>query len=222
MHTVARASYAARPDITVSLTSIGMKNFAKTDTSFSALHNWVLLVLAKQAAAAEAGHPGEPTIIETPYSGTMPYWKRLSTTRALTISAIMQDYRRNWGVKYFPALVLQPVALSLLTLLESMEPVEHHEAFVDLSKILKAISHRYRVGRGVIRVIRTTARSKEISMPAESEEVFGTHQTNSLNAELGNENSPSKDDDSWSEDDITMDYLLGKWEDLDLEDDIDV
>jgi len=99
---------------------------------------------------------------------------------------------------------MQPVSVAILALLESLDPEQSKQAFVRLCITLSAASRRFRVGKGILRLVKYTAEQKQIELPSATRQLF---------AEL--EERVVKQDGS-SVEDIGLDYLLEKWDDLDL------
>ncbi|KAJ9661394.1 hypothetical protein H2198_001962 [Neophaeococcomyces mojaviensis] len=177
----------------------------------SAMHNWIILILAKQAAAADAGQAGKPTIATTPSSATTPHWQQVSVSAAVTIGNLMDLLISKWGVENFPVILIHPISLALLTLLENVEHEDRRRAFVSMCVALRAASRRFRVGKGILKLVKNKAIDMGIILPKEVEQLF-YFERRRLSDSTGTE--------KWEEapvEEIGMQYLLEKWNDLDLD-----
>lgn len=173
------------------------------------------LLLAKQSAAGDAGHPAASIITATPASRHQAHWKGQSIHNALEIADLLNTYSLDWREGYFPPMVMQPITVALLTLLEEIEDPENQRAFIGLTKTLQAVAKKFRIGRGVMKVIAATVREQHKTLPAEAEYIYRSLDREKSEGETwGGRLSQGGDDED--EDDITMAYLLEKWEDLDL------
>jgi len=142
-----------------------------TDIS-SAMNNWIILVLAKQAAAADAGQPTKPTITTTPSSTNTSYWQQVSVSMAVSIGHLMDMIVSKWGVENFPVIIVYPISLALLTLLEHVEHEGRRRAFVSMCIVLRAASRRFRVAKGILKLVRDTAIDRGVTLPRETEQLF--------------------------------------------------
>src|SRR5689334_18510797 len=105
-----------------------------------------MIVLSKEAAAAEAGRLDRPVIMETLQSRTTGIWQSIAISSAVAISNIMRLQCQNWGIDHFPVIVMQPMSLALFTLLEDLNSHEIRSAFTSLCLAMHAASRRFRVG----------------------------------------------------------------------------
>lgn len=178
----------------------------------SALHHWIILILAKQTAATTAGPDTQPTATTTPESPDTPYWQQVTTSAAVTIGNLIDNLITKWGVKNFPVILIHPISLALFTLLENVEHNDCRTAFVSLCVALKAASRRFRVGKGVLKLVKKTAEDREVRLPRETEQLFRFERR---------DRSESTGSEPWEEaptGGIGMQFLLEKWDDLDLDD----
>ncbi|KAJ9651207.1 hypothetical protein H2198_009509 [Neophaeococcomyces mojaviensis] len=176
-----------------------------------AMHNWIILILVKQAAAADAGRGSKPTITTTPLSTTTPYWQQVSVSMAVAIGNTMDLLISKWGVENFPVILIHPISLALLTLLENVEHKGRRRAFVSMCVALRAASRRFRVGKGILKLVKNKAIDMGVILPREIEQLFHFQRRR---------RSGSTEIEHWEEapmGEIGMQYLLEKWDDLDLD-----
>ena len=176
----------------------------------SALHQWIMLILSKQIAAANAGRPNQPTIADTPHSPESEYWQARCVNSAIEISNILARHRVEWGNDHFPVIIMRPVSLAPLALLEGLaERPESQDALVELCITIFAASRRFAVGRGVLGAIQSTAEHAGIQLPAQCRQLIDT-MTRAANADkLTTQPTPLPS--------TGLQWLLEKWDDLELE-----
>jgi len=118
----------------------------------------------------------------------------------------------KWGVDNFPVILLHPISLGLFCLFEDSGHDDQRRAFISMCVALRAASRRFRVGKGILKLVKSTAEDKEITLPKETDALFRFERRSQ---------SESTTSDKWEEapmDGIGMNYLLDKWNDLDLDD----
>ena len=165
--------------------------------------------MTKQTAALDAGKADNPGLIYTPQSPKHDRWKEVSISAALRISELLELIRQSWGADHFPVIIIQPATIAAFTLLEVLETrPDSQEAFYKLCIILKAASRRFRVNRGVLRLLEKTAKEKAIRLPLGCDQLLAD-----FNNAMDLDGSVSA-----TAEDIGLDYLLEKWDDLDLDD----
>ncbi|KAK5949259.1 hypothetical protein OHC33_009800 [Knufia fluminis] len=179
--------------------------------SFSAIYNWTVLIQAKQVAAAKGGEANKPTITTTWSSSSTDYWQQISVTASVTIGNLMGLLISRWGVENFPVILMHPVSSALLVLLEGVEHESQREAFVNMCVALRAASRRFRVGKGIMKLVKDKAVEMGVTLPRETEQLFHFERRG---------RSESTGNGQWEETPkggIGMHYLLEKWQDLDLD-----
>ncbi|KAK6371230.1 hypothetical protein LTS17_008961 [Exophiala oligosperma] len=171
-----------------------------------ALHNWVMVMMAKQIAAVECGHQGRPALIRTQPDGERPKWKQMSITSSIRIAELFEHIRLKWGTDHFPVIIMQPLAIAVFPLLEGLhETPEAPKAFFNLCLTIRAASRRFPVGYGLLLAVEQTAERRGIRLPENCRDFFSD-----LSAVSVSRNTSDLTDKG-------LDYLLDKWEDLDLE-----
>lgn len=176
------------------------------------MHNWVILILTKQAAAATAAAPSKPLAMSTPESSVTSYWRQVSISAAITIGNLMELLITKWGVENFPVILLHPISLALFCLFEDSGHDDQRRAFVSMCVALRAASRRFRVGKGILKLVKGTAEDKGVTLPKETDALFRFERRSQ---------SESTTSDKWEEapmGGVGMNYLLEKWDDLDLDD----
>lgn len=174
-----------------------------TDTENSAMYQWVIIVISKQAAAASAGRIKKPEITTTA-SSDHGRWRSKAIAAAIAIGNLMREQCLHWGTDHFPVIVLQPVTLALLTLLEDLESQGNLSVFATLCIVIQAVSKRFHVARGVIHLAHKTVKQKQVMLPPEVERLLDVDQ-----ADISSDLVPQVDD-------IGIDFLLAKWVDLEI------
>ncbi|KAJ9607664.1 hypothetical protein H2200_007742 [Cladophialophora chaetospira] len=172
-----------------------------------ALHGWVVITMSKQTASLEATL-NEPLLVSTPESVERDRWKSVCRNEAIRVSELLEHLRQTWGADHFPVIIIQPATVAAFVLLEDLEDLECQTAFYKLCIVLRAASRRFRVCKGVLRLLEKTSKESRVVMPNGC-------------AELLAESNASNDmevDGARRTEDMGLDYLLEKWDDLDLED----
>jgi hypothetical protein len=162
--------------------------------------------MSKQTASLE-GNTDKPSLITTPSSSEKERWKDICITESIRISELLETMRLDWGADHFPVIIIQPITVAVFALLEELETrPDSLEAFYKLCIILRAASRRFRVCKGVQRLLEKTAKENNITLPDRCRELLV--QTN---------DAMELDETSNRIDDLGLDYLLEKWDDLDLD-----
>ena len=118
----------------------------------------------------------------------------------------------KWGVENFLVILMHPISLALFTLLENLDHQDLRKAFESMCVALRAASRRFRVGKGILKLVKRKADDKEVTLPKETEPLFRFERRR---------RSESTGSEQWEEapmGEIGMQYLLEKWDDLDLDD----
>ncbi|KAH0843186.1 hypothetical protein FOPE_07848 [Fonsecaea pedrosoi] len=172
-----------------------------------ALH-WVNLTISKQTAALDAGVSNRPSLARTPKSSVRSHWIEICMSAAKNISNLLEQMRLNWGADHFPVIIMQPATIGAFTLLEELnDRPESQDAFFKLCLNLRAASRRFRVSRGVLRLLRRKAKENGIILSDECNHLLGDSDTN-MDVDKNM---------SMNIDNIGLEYLLEKWDDLDLD-----
>ena len=164
-----------------------------------------MIVLSKEAAAAEAGRLDRPVIMKTPQSSNQGMWRSIAISSALAITNLMRSQCRNWGIDHFPVILMQPTSLALFTLLEDLESHDNRSAFTSLCFAVHAAARRFRVGKGILQLVQNMERERSIQLPSEVEQLFAEKYADQRSAQHAGHTAG-----------IDVDYLLGKWNDLNL------
>ncbi|EXJ58886.1 hypothetical protein A1O7_06316 [Cladophialophora yegresii CBS 114405] len=171
-----------------------------------ALHSWVIITMSKQTASLE-GDTEKPSLLTTAESPEKERWKDICIAESIRISGLLEMMRQIWGADHFPVIIIQPATIAAFTLLEDLETRhDSQQAFYKLCIILRAASRRFRVCRGVLRLLDKTSKDNNISLPSGCADLLA--ETN---------NAMQLDGESTRVDDLGLDYLLEKWDDLDLD-----
>ncbi|KIW67471.1 hypothetical protein PV04_06718 [Phialophora macrospora] len=171
-----------------------------------ALHSWVIVTMSKQTASLE-GQTEKISLVITPSSSEKERWKDICITESIRISKLLEMMRQNWGGDHFPVIIIQPLTVAVFALLEDLETrPESQEAFYKLCLILRAASRRFHVCKGVQRLLEKTSKENNITLPDRCRELL-----------IETNDAMELDGISTRIDDLGLDYLLEKWDDLDLD-----
>ncbi|KAL2433855.1 Notoamide biosynthesis transcriptional activator notL' [Exophiala dermatitidis] len=171
-----------------------------------ALHRWVVVMMAKQIAALEAGKLKEPSLVETPQKDKRSPWKEISIATCIEIGELLEQIRLNWGADHFPVIIMQPIATAVFPLLEGLnDRPDSQDALFKLCITVRAASRRFRVGKGVLLLLHQTAKQRNIVLPENCQQLLADFSARMDFQRTVNGISV-----------IGMEYLLEKWEDLDL------
>lgn len=114
-------------------------------------------------------------------------------------------YHRYWGSEYFPAIASQFISVALFSLLEELESEDGRSAFVSLCFTMHMVSKTQASGRGVLQLLYRTAKDCGIQIPGEAVRFF---EGDTVVQEMLQQRDPNAS--------IDLEYMLGKWKDLDL------
>ena len=173
----------------------------------SALHSWVIITMAKQTASLEA-KSDKPSLVTTPYSSGRVRWKDVCLMEAIRISELLESLRQSCGADHFPVIIIQPATVAAFALLENLDGrQDSQEAFYKLCVVLRAAGRRFRVTQAVLQLLYKTAKENHFPLPEGCEQLLGEFNTtrgidHGMTARIN---------------DMGLDYLLEKWDDLDLD-----
>ncbi|KIX95465.1 uncharacterized protein Z520_08982 [Fonsecaea multimorphosa CBS 102226] len=173
-----------------------------------ALHSWVNVTISKQTAALDAGTSSRPSLMQTPQSSEQSHWMEVCIAASKNISNLLEQIRMNWGADHFPVIIMQPATIAAFTLLEEMnDRPESQEAFFKLCVNLRAASRRFRVSRGVLRLLHHKVKENGVVLSDECHQLLADYHTRmDVDQQVAN-----------TIDNIGLEYLLEKWDDLDLD-----
>lgn len=118
----------------------------------------------------------------------------------------------------------QYATVALFSLLDGLDDEKNTDAFVDLCIILCALSRRWLLAKGTLRLVHLTAQLQDIILPV---------QTRSLFVEFGSQSWKRRDRNRFSSlypnfaatvhgvknlGEVELDVFLAKWDDLDFSD----
>jgi len=128
---------------------------------------------------------------------------------SIDISKVVERHRIDWGNDRSPVIIMRPISLAPFALFEGLhERPSSQDAMVELCISITAASRRFRVGKGILKVIGTIARRDNVQLPSPC-----YHMIDAMTR-------------SWEDSTSTaagrlpstgVDYLLEKWDDLELE-----
>jgi len=163
------------------------------------LLNWAVVVISKQAAASDATKSSRPSAATTPDSSRRPQWTEICTTASIRIASLLEQLRLERDADNFPVIILQPASVAGLVLLDSLhDGADVRDAFVKTCDTIHLASRRFRVGKGILLILKQVADQKAVVLPPECDPVF---------AQLDKDVELQRH----------LDYLLERWDTLDLE-----
>lgn len=94
--------------------------------------------------------------------------KHQCISSALTARDLIRIHRAKWRrLEHLPLGYIQPITVSLFTLLEDLETVASRQAFIDLVVLARSMARRCQLARGILRLVQLTARQEKITLPEE-------------------------------------------------------
>ncbi|KAF5855358.1 hypothetical protein ETB97_009361 [Aspergillus alliaceus] len=99
----------------------------------------------------------------------------LSTARR--IPHILGTHREKWGIDRMAPSTVQWTSIGLFTLLEALDVLENRKAFVELCIFARAMSRRFALAKGIMRMIQVTAKQMEVNLPEETDALFVDFET---------------------------------------------
>lgn len=127
-------------------------------------------------------------------------------------------YRDLWSLERMPVPNMHWIIVSMFTLLDYLDEEKSSEAFTSLSVAAKAFSHRWSLGKGMLRVFQVTSNQMEVKLPPETDALFTDFQIDwtpedrkVLSSQYPNFANSVK---CGQVDDIEMDAFLAKFDDL--------
>lgn len=137
---------------------------------------------------------------------------------------LIDIHRELWGLDQMTPVNIHWVTVSMFTLLEHLGEEANREALVSLSGAAKAFSHRWELGKGMLRLFQVTAKQMEVTLPAETDAIFTDFETrfwSSADRKVFSSQYPNfansmKHGDV---DDIELDMYLAKFDELHIADD---
>ncbi|KAB8260933.1 hypothetical protein BDV32DRAFT_43757 [Aspergillus pseudonomiae] len=149
--------------------------------------------------------------------------RELCLSTARRIAQILNTHREKWGIDRVAPSTVQWTSIGLFTLLEALDSLENQKAFTELCIFARAMSRRFRLAKGILRMIQVTAQQTEVSLPPETDALF-----------LDFETQTWRNDDSQSfssfyphfstvirqgnarQPEVSMDRFLEKWDNLNI------
>ncbi|KOC12421.1 putative C6 transcription factor [Aspergillus flavus AF70] len=151
--------------------------------------------------------------------------KDLCLSTARRIAQILSIHREKWGIDRLAPSTVQWASIGLFTLLEALDSLENRKAFTELCIFARALSRRFGLAKGILRMIQVTAQQTEVSLPPETDALFLDFETQTWR---------NRDSQSFSsfyphfstvirqgkvrQSDVSMDRFLEKWDNLDIGD----
>ncbi|KAE8379378.1 hypothetical protein BDV26DRAFT_291399 [Aspergillus bertholletiae] len=152
--------------------------------------------------------------------------KDLCLSTARRIAQILSIHREKWGIDRVAPSTVQWTSIGLFTLLEALDSLENRNAFIELCIFARAMSQRFALAKGILRMIQVTAQQMAVPLPTETDALF-----------LDFEKQIWRDRDSLSfssfyphfstairqgqvrQSDVSMDRFLERWDNLSIRDD---
>ncbi|KAI9368233.1 hypothetical protein BJX61DRAFT_233410 [Aspergillus egyptiacus] len=148
---------------------------------------------------------------------------------ARRIADLLRIHRERWGIDRMAPSTYHWVFSGLYALLKGLDSTENRNAFTELCIIARAVSRRFPLAKGVMRMIQLTAKQSQVVLPEETDALFSA---------FAAESWTDKDPDSFSSlyphygtviqegrtpgEDTALDTFLQKWDRLTISDDTPV
>ncbi|OGM41999.1 putative C6 transcription factor [Aspergillus bombycis] len=147
----------------------------------------------------------------------------LSTARH--IAQILNMHREKWGIDRVAPSTVQWTSIGLFTLLEALDSLENRKAFTELCIFARAMSRRFGLAKGILRMIQVTAQQAEVSLPPETDALFldfekqtwRNHDSQSFSSFYPHFSTVIRQGKA-RQSDASMDRFLEKWDNLDISD----
>lgn len=133
---------------------------------------------------------------------------------------LIDTYRDLWTLDRMPHPHVHWIIVSMFTLMDYLDEEKSSEAFTSLSVAAKAFSHRWSLGKGMLRLFQVTSKQMEVKLPPETDALFTDFEFDwtpedrkVLSSQYPNFANSVK---RGQVDDIEMDAFLAKFDDLHL------
>ncbi|KAH8430915.1 uncharacterized protein LDX57_008579 [Aspergillus melleus] len=151
----------------------------------------------------------------------------LRHSAAQQIRDILSSHRSRWSTNWMPLNYAQYATLASFILLEGLHNEKSAEAFVDLCIILSALSRRWLLAKGMLRLLQLTAQLKSIALPPQTRGLFHEfssktwkiHDRKRLSSLYPNVAVTVLGEKNLGE--AELDLFIARWDDLDLSDDME-
>lgn len=152
--------------------------------------------------------------------------KALRFSTAHHIGAVLNEFRSRWPVDYVPGTAMQYTSVAMFTLLENLEDDQGKQAFIESFIVLRALARRWRLARGILRLIQLTTMNMDAVLPMETQILFRDFESELWNPEdagrfsslypnfsiaVNQDHRPGEYNDE-----AELDRILEFWGDLDL------
>lgn len=133
-------------------------------------------------------------------------------------------HRSLWGHGQMPPVNIHWVTVSMFTLLDHLDEEPSREALVALSVAAKAFSHRWSLGKGMLRLIQVTSKQMGVVLPPETDALFTDFESrfwSSADRKVFSSQYPNfaTSMKHGEMDDIELDSYLAKFDELYIADD---
>lgn len=152
--------------------------------------------------------------------------KALRFSTAHRIGAVLNEFRSRWPVDCVPGTAMQYTSVAMFTLLENLEDDQGKQAFIESFIVLRALARRWRLARGILRLIQLTTMKMDAVLPVEAQILFRDFESELWKPEdagrfsslypnffiaVNQEHRPGEHNDE-----AELDRILEFWGDLDL------
>jgi len=148
--------------------------------------------------------------------------KRLRMSSAYHIGAMLNRHRSQWPVECMPMTFMQYSTLSLFTLLDDLNDEQNQVSFVENLIALRALARRWQLAKGMLRLVQLTAIKQDAPLPKESAillqdfetETWNTEDRDRFSSHYPNFSVSIQNHDETSVNEVDLDMLLEKWDNL--------
>ncbi|KAE8355729.1 hypothetical protein BDV28DRAFT_27698 [Aspergillus coremiiformis] len=103
--------------------------------------------------------------------------RELCLSTARHIPYLLGIHREKWGIDRMAPSTCQWTSIGLFTLLSALDSPENRAAFMELCIFARAMSRRFALAKGIMRMIQVTARQMKAPLPAETDALFMEFET---------------------------------------------
>ncbi|OJJ97427.1 hypothetical protein ASPACDRAFT_80335 [Aspergillus aculeatus ATCC 16872] len=193
-------------------------------------HTLIIMLWGLLKGEANPDDADEDDDDESDRAATAATARGLCVDSALAIVRLLRIHRTRWGIDYIHPTTIHWVSMALFTLLEVLDhPVpEYKTSFTELCVCARALSRKWILMKGILRMIQVSAQKNSVVLPPETDALFTEFEQvmweskdrERFKSLYPNPNSLSKTAGDRSQlDDAELDSFLEKWDTLHVDED---
>lgn len=148
----------------------------------------------------------------------------LRHSAAHQIRDLLASHRHQWTTNWMPMSYTQYATVALFSLLDGLDDEKNADAFIDLCVILCALSRRWLLAKGTLRLVHLTAQLQGITLPIQTRSLFLGFESQTWKRRDRNRfsslypNFAATVQGVRNLGEVELDVFLAKWDDLDFSD----